>query len=259
MPKDEDDNISLKLTKKIKISDDTYIFRFSFDDESSTLGLPIGNHVVFSAKIGGELECRKYTPISMVQQTGHVDFLIKVYYPNVHPKFPEGGKMTLHCDRMNIGDSMLMEGPKGKLAYEGHGNFRITKKDVKGKTKIGCIAGGTGITPCYQVIQAALKNNDGTSLSLIFGNRTTSDILLKDELLQFKNNYKDRFKLYLTVDVKPDDKENWEQGVGFITQEMLKANLPPPGPETLITYCGPPPFEKMMKEHLKALGYDETM
>ena len=52
---------------------------------------------------------------------------------------------------MEPGDSMLMEGPKGRLAYEGFGNFVITKKSVK-KTRIGMVAGGTGITPCYQVI-----------------------------------------------------------------------------------------------------------
>ena len=44
---------------------------------------------------------------------------------------------------------MLMEGPKGRLAYEGFGNFNIARKAVSGKKKIGCVAGGTGITPVY--------------------------------------------------------------------------------------------------------------
>ena len=47
------------------------------------------------------------------------------------------------------------------------------------------VAGGTGITPCYQILQACLKNNDGTDVSLVFGNRTVRDILLKDELFAF--------------------------------------------------------------------------
>lgn len=99
MDKDEDDNISLKLSKKIKVSEDTFIFRFAFD-ESRTLGLPIGKHVIFSANIktkaepNGELVCRKYTPISMVSQKGYVDFLIKVYFANVVPRFPDGGIMS---------------------------------------------------------------------------------------------------------------------------------------------------------------------
>ena len=211
MPKDNDGNISLELSKKIKLSEDTSIFRYKFDNETMVLGLPIGNHVIFSAMIKtkdcqeGEEVCRKYTPISMVTQKGYVDFLIKVYKAGVHPRFPEGGVMSQHVDRMKIGEKMLMEGPKGSLFYYGYGKFDIAKKIVEGKTKIGCISGGTGITPCYQVINAALKNDDGTSLSLIFGNRTTSDILLKDELMALKDVYPERFKLYLTVDIQPEE------------------------------------------------------
>ena len=160
---------------------------------------------------------------------------------------------------MKIGQKMLMEGPKGRLFYHGHGKFEISKKIVEGKTKIGCISGGTGITPCYQIIQHALKNNDGTSLSLLFGNRTTNDILLKDELLNFQEVYPDRFKLFLTVDVQPDASENWKQGVGFMTKEMFVEHLPKPSKDTLILYCGPPPFENMVKKNLKELGYDDTM
>lgn len=92
---------------------------------------------------------------------------------------------------MAIGDSMLMEGPKGRLQYDGYGNFTILKKPVLNKKKIGCVAGGTGITPVFQVIQASLMNKDGCELSLVFGNRTTNDILLKQELMDFANDFKD--------------------------------------------------------------------
>lgn len=82
------------------MTDDTFIFRFSFDNEESVFGLPIGKHVVFTAKMiePGETEEseveRKYTPISQVTQRGYIDFLIKIYRKNVHPKFPDGGLMT---------------------------------------------------------------------------------------------------------------------------------------------------------------------
>ena len=117
MNKDEDGNIKLELTKKIKVSDDTFIFRFGFDKETDIFGLPIGGHVIFSADINKELCCRKYTPISEVTRQGYIDFLIKVYRAGLHPRFPDGGMMSQYIDRMAIGDSMLMEGPKGRLAY----------------------------------------------------------------------------------------------------------------------------------------------
>ena len=40
---------------------------------------------------------------------------------------------------------------------------------------------------------------------------------------------------------------------------MIKENLPAPGPDTLIVYCGPPPFEDMMKKFLAELGYTDDM
>lgn len=266
MTKDKDNNITLKLAEKIKITHDTYIFRFAFPDPDWTFGLPIGNHVIFSADIATkehpekELVQRKYTPTSEITNTGHIDFVIKIYRKNVAPRFPDGGVMTQYLESMNIGDTMLMEGPKGRLNYLGFGEFKISGRPINLKKKnIGCVAGGTGITPCFQVIQAALKNEDGTKLSLIFGNRTIDDILVKEELIAFETNYKDSFSLYLTVDIAPDPSANWKYGTGFVTKDMIDKNLPKPGPDTVILYCGPPPFEEMMKKHLGELGYSDDM
>ncbi|CAM9224046.1 unnamed protein product, partial [Hapterophycus canaliculatus] len=56
---------------------------------------------------------------------GHVDFVIKVYRPNVDPRFPDGGKMSMHLENLRVGDTVDMRGPKGNLTYLGNGNFRI--------------------------------------------------------------------------------------------------------------------------------------
>ena len=148
---------------------------------------------------------------------------------------------------------MLMSGPNGRLAYLGAGDFQIRKDNMFGVQKIGLIAGGTGITPCYQILQAILVNDDLPEVSLVFGNRTVNDILLKEELEAFAKNHPDKLHLHFTVDQQPDGP--WDGGVGFITQEMLTEHLPPPGATNLILYCGPPPFEKMMKEHLNKIGH----
>lgn len=42
------------------------------------------------------------------------------------------------------------------------------------------VAGGTGITPLYQIIQAITKNGDNVRLTLLYLNRTEDDILLQD-------------------------------------------------------------------------------
>lgn len=42
------------MKAKIKISNDTYIFRFELPELEMSLGLPVGNHVMFYADIPGE-------------------------------------------------------------------------------------------------------------------------------------------------------------------------------------------------------------
>lgn len=75
----------------------------------------------------GELVERKYTPISTIQNNGYVDFVIKIYRKNVHPRFPDGGIMTQYLESLENGNYMLMQGPKGRLAYEGFGKIKIGK------------------------------------------------------------------------------------------------------------------------------------
>lgn len=42
------------------------------------------------------------------------------------------------------------------------------------------VAGGTGITPLYQIIQAISNNKDTVRLTLLYLNRTEDDILLEN-------------------------------------------------------------------------------
>ena len=81
-----------------------------------------------------------------MNKLGRVDFVIKVYHPC--DEFPNGGVMSVYLSKMNIGDKIKMEGPKGMLFYYGSGNFELRKKPIT-KKKVGLIAGGSGITPCY--------------------------------------------------------------------------------------------------------------
>jgi NAD(P)H-flavin reductase len=69
------------------------------------------------------------------------------------------------------------------------------------------IAGGTGITPFYQIIQHVLKSEspEVPTLNLIFANRTQGDILLKTELEALAAEGK--INLTLTVDKTEEGEE----------------------------------------------------
>lgn len=46
----------------------------------------------------------------------------QVYMKGVHPKFPEGGKMSQYLNSLKIGDVVEFRGPSGLLTYNGKGN-----------------------------------------------------------------------------------------------------------------------------------------
>ena len=71
----------------------------------------------------------------------------------------------------------------GLLNYLGHGNFMIKKNPVR-KTKIGIIAGGTGLTPCFPLIKASTLAQDGLKIVMIYSNKSKDDILLEKELTE---------------------------------------------------------------------------
>jgi len=238
-------NYPLKLVDREEISHDTRRFRFALPSDEHCLGLPVGQHVYLSAKINGELVIRPYTPTSSDDDLGYVDLVIKVYFPNVHPRFPEGGKMSQYLDKMELGSTINFRGPSGHLVYGGGGQFLIKKdkktpEERKMAKKVGMIAGGTGITPMLQLIRAVLKDpRDKTKMWLIFANQTESDILLRNELEEVAADHPDRFHLWYTLD-RPE--EGWKYSKGFVNADMIHDHLPPAGDDTLVLMCGPPPM-----------------
>lgn len=124
---DPNEKYYLPLIEKEEISHDTRRFRFGLPSPDQVLGLPVGQHIHLIATINEELIIRAYTPVSSDDNKGYVDLVIKVYKRGVHPKFPDGGKMSQYVDSLKIGDTVAFRGPTGKLQYLGNGQFSIKK------------------------------------------------------------------------------------------------------------------------------------
>ena len=191
---------------------------------------------------------RKYTPCSLDCHLGFFDLIIKVYRPN--KRFAHGGKVSQFMDSLQLGDSLDIQGPFGLLEYFGRG---VWKKYGR-RTKLGLMAGGSGVTPMLQVIQAVLLDpRDNTEISLLYANQTEADIIVRDMLDGWARDHA-QFNVWYTLDRPADD---WQYSRGFITAEMIAAHLPAPADDTLVLMCGPPPMLKFAcKPNLAKLGYD---
>ncbi|KEG10949.1 putative NADH-cytochrome b5 reductase [Trypanosoma grayi] len=265
---DPDKFKGFKLVEKFEVSPDAWIFRFALHTPTQRLGLPIGNHIYLRAAIQNpegksEVVQHAYTPISSDDDLGHVDYLIKVYHKNVHPKFPNGGRLSQHLYNLPIGSTVEMRGPVGKFEYLGNGNCTIG--DGKGGARrihvdtFAMVAGGTGITPMMQLIRAIMKSpNDPTKVFLVFANNTESDILLRKELDECTKDP----RVHVWYTIAENAPEGWRYSTGFVTEEMLRAHLPvlqPPEEKhgrVLAVACGPPVMLQMaVKPNLQKMGY----
>jgi cytochrome-b5 reductase len=249
------------LAHKENISHDTRLFRFQLPSQKHVLGLPIGQHIYLTAHINDELVKRPYTPTTSDDNQGYFDLVIKIY-PN--------GKMTQYLDQLSIGQTMDVSGPSGNIVYKDNGLFDIRSRKpepyiTRRVRRLGLIAGGSGITPMYQILNEILKEQTSIvpgervdiKIWLLFANQTEQDILLRDELEQLAASNSDRFKLWYTIDRAS---EEWKYSKGFINETMLSEHMPPPGDDTLICICGPPPMIKFACiPNLDKLGYNESM
>ncbi|KAF9153962.1 hypothetical protein BG015_002221 [Linnemannia schmuckeri] len=229
----------IRLVKKDNISYDTRIFRFALPDSATKFGLPTGKHVFLRGKANdGKVYVRAYTPISDDSLDGHVEFLIKVYKPT--EKFPEGGHLSQVLDTLHIGDTVDVRGPLGAFLYSGHGRWTFGTHSGRA-CRIITMAGGTGITPIYQLIRAIVKDrNDRTEVRLIYANRTADDILLREELNQLEKESAGRVKIC-------HPPKDWRGCTGHIDERMVQEYGTFESHETLnhaidtiAVLCGPP-------------------
>jgi NAD(P)H-flavin reductase len=90
---------------------------------------------------------------------------------------------------------------------------------------VTCIAGGSGITPIYQLTRAILDNPaDKTKISLVYANNSEADILLRKEFDELAQKYPDRFQRVYTVNKTNAGSSGVE--TGYVTREMLAKVMP---------------------------------
>lgn len=211
---------------------DTKTFRFDLPADATLDMLP-GDFLYVHTTIDGKSIKRAYTPSSLPGSTGFFDLTVKRY---------ESGVVSRYLHKQQIGDSVLMSGPNPG----GHWVDGMA-------TRVGFVAGGTGITPMISIIRWILTKRIDAELFLIFANKAETDIIRRHEWDQYLRDYPN-FHCHHVLEQPP---AGWTQGTGRVTPDVLRRHLPPPGPGTCVFLCGPPPMVDALEGSLKALGYPE--
>lgn len=230
----------LRLKQRIQLNKTTHLFSFELPTPTSHVGLLAGQYIAVRTILEGEEVIRYYSPTTRNSDYGKIDLMIKIEAEKSTKK-----SMTYYLGNLQPGNTLDFKGPLGGFEYH-----RNTYRAV------GMIAGGTGISPMMQIIRSVIAHpEDKTQLTLLYGNYFEDDILAKEEIMYYSST-RDNVKVYMTLNNPPP---HWKGGVGFITEEMMRAQLPPPANDIKIVLCGPPGMIKVMIPLLKKVGYDDSM
>ncbi|MEE9554126.1 MAG: NADH-cytochrome b5 reductase [candidate division Zixibacteria bacterium] len=221
-----------KIIEKTVVTHDTSRFVFELPEGTPFDFLP-GDHLKIYPDKNNRLEFRPYTPTSTPDDSGFFELIIK-HYPD--------GKVSGYMRDRAVGDEIAMSGPNiGRHFTDGMA------------ARIGMVAGGTGITPIISMIRTIIRRSLDVEISLLFANKTTNDIILKDELDKYALE-NSNFNRYYILNDPPD---GWEMGTGRIDPDLMKEKLPEPSAETLIFLCGPPRMQLDLRKKLLELGYEK--
>ncbi|KAI1414910.1 ferredoxin reductase-like protein [Hypoxylon sp. FL1857] len=216
--------ISLLLKDVQVINHNTKKFIFKLPEDDMVSGMAVASALLTKYQYEGQKPVvRPYTPTSDEDAKGYIELVVKKY-PN--------GPMSTHLHDMVPGQRLDFKGPIPKYPWSPNKHEHIA-----------LIAGGTGITPMYQLARAIFKNpDDKTKVTLVFGNVSEEDILLKREFEDLENTYPNRFRAFYVLDNPPKE---WTGGKGYINKDLLKTVLPEPKSENIkIFVCGPPGMYK---------------
>lgn len=222
--------VPLEVEKVDTLNHNVKLVRFKLPEAGQVSGMEAASALLTKFKPEGAEKpvIRPYTAVSDDDAKGHLDLLVKKY---------EGGAMSSHIHSLQPGDKLDVKGPivKYKWAPNKH-------------EEIALVAGGTGITPMYQLIKAIFTSpqaaTDKTKVTLVFGNISEKDILLHKELRDIENKYPQRFRAFYVLE-KPEDEAAFAKTAGtkgYITKDLLKQVLPEPknGDKIKVFVCGPP-------------------
>ena len=164
-------------------------------------------------------ERRPFTFTSL-NEWDRLEFTIKIYSDH------EG--VTNELGKLKVGDELILHDIWGAIHYKGEGVF---------------IAGGAGITPFIAIFRQLNKDGKLGNNQLIFSNKTSKDIILKDEFEQILG---DNFINTLTQE-KIEKYDN-----NIINEDYLKEKI-----KNLDQYfyiCGPDPMIEAISNELQNIG-----
>jgi ring-1,2-phenylacetyl-CoA epoxidase subunit PaaE len=191
-----------------------------------------GQHVSLRCRPAGD-EVRRNYSICSPAGSGLLRIAVK--------RLPGGVFSSYAHSQLRAGDVIEVLTPTGR--------FNTALDPSLARTYVA-IAAGSGIAPIFSIISTILEVECGSSVTLLYGNRTMQDIMFLEELEDLKNRALDRFSMYYVLSREQQEVELLNGRIDRLKLErFFEAVLPQPVDEWFV--CGP---QAMITETRAFLG-----
>ena len=203
-------------------------FRFP---RPETLSYKPGQFLFVTIKADGKELSKHFSISSSPTEKGHIEFTKKL----------SESEFSTALKALKEGDWARIDAPYGKFTFEGE------------HEKIGLLGGGIGITPFRSICKYCTDKRLNTKITLLYGNRSESDIAFKEEL-ETMQEQNENLKVVFMLN---EPSSEWKGATGIIDAELVKKEIPD-YKETVFYTCGPPAMVEAMEKLVEKLGLPKT-
>lgn len=214
--------VPLTVSAVETLTEDAVLVSFDLPDEHvSQFRFRAGQHLAIRRRFGGEEVRRTYSICAPADGAGPLRVAVK--------RLGGGRFSTWATTLLRAGEVLDVLPPAGSFGFD----------PERAPSHIVAVGAGSGITPLLSIVHTALVATPDTAVTLLYGNRTTADVMFLDELADLKDCFASRFTLLHVLSREMSDTDLLNGRIdGDKLRRLLEALIPP---ETVDDWylCGP--------------------
>jgi ring-1,2-phenylacetyl-CoA epoxidase subunit PaaE len=227
----------LKVASVEKTTEDCVVIRFDVPDQlRTTFAFQAGQHLTLMKELDGEEVRRSYSLCSAPSES-RWELAVK--------EIPEGKFSTFVNRQLQVGEELQIMPP--------HGGFTLEPNQEAAPLYVA-FAAGSGITPILSHIKDKLTNEPAARFVLFYGSRTSSSIILKEELEGIKNRFLNRFEPYFFLSQEERDIAFYQGRIDREKLEQIGRYLLDWKEVSHFLLCGPEEMIFMVRDFLLEQG-----
>ena len=226
-----DTSYPVQVTQILRETHNSVTIRFK-PMEGYRLHYRAGQYVRVAVQIGSAIFRRCYSLTSSPEEKDMAITVKKVF---------RGRVSNILVRRIKVGDVLSVEDPMGEFVLPA--NHPYDKRYIM-------IAGGSGIAPVFALIKDMLAKNEQADITLLYTNRTTSDVIYRKSLDHMEKYYKGFTVKYFYT-------RQGGRRQRLLTPALVLDQIADPG-DTFVYICAPQGLTRKMVSAFDESGIPES-